>query len=678
MELKFYFTMDKFNLHAPYPLRGDQFTATEQICESINDGNPYQTLLGVTGSGKTFTMANIIARLNRPTLVISHNKTLAAQLCSEFRDFFPENAVEYFVSYYDYYRPEAYISSSDLYIEKDCSINSEIDRLRHAATQALLDRRDVIITASVSCIYGLGAPEDYKASSILFRVGKSIKREFILEKLVQMQYTYNKMILERGMFNFKGENLEIFPANGEEPLKISFWGDEIESIKRFDHLTGEMLEKLKFITIYPAKHFVTPVEKMEKAMDSIRQEIDERLEYYREKNKILEPERLKQRTEYDLTMMRETGYCRGIENYSRHMTGRKAGEPPYTLLDYFPDDYLIFIDESHVTIPQLKAMNRGDRARKDSLVTFGFRLPSAYDNRPLTIEEFEAKANQVLYISATPSKYEKDKSAVIAEQIIRPTGLPDPEIIVKKTENCIDDVMRETAKRAEKNERVLVTALTKKMAEELADYMSLNGVKAQYLHSDIKTIDRIKLIQSLREGEFDCIIGVNLLREGLDIPEVSLVCILDADKEGFLRSETSLIQTIGRAARNISGAVIMYADEVTESMQNAIDETNRRRKKQIKYNKENNIVPETVRKAIRDVLDEFSIGKSINATDDEEDINNVSEEAILLKISYLEKEMKKSAEKFEFEKAAAFRDEMFKLKKELKNRENTVFDLPLK
>lgn len=664
--------MSLFQLCSPFPPGGDQREAIDALYDSIISGNPCQTLLGVTGSGKTFTMANVIAKCNRPALVLSHNKTLAAQLSSEFKDFFPHNAVEYFVSYYDYYRPEAYISSSDLYVEKDCAINMEIDKLRHKATQALLERRDVIVTASVSCIYGLGSPEDYRASSILFRKGISIDREILLSKLVQMQFTSNKVALERGQFHFKGENLEIYPMDESEPLRISFWGDEIDSIKRFDHLTGDILENLKYISVYPAKHFVTPADVLETAVASIKEELEERLVFFMEKGKILEAERLKQRTEQDISMLLETGYCQGIENYSRHFSRRRQGEPPYTLLDYFPEDFLVFIDESHVSIPQLRAMYHGDRARKESLVDFGFRLPSAYDNRPLTFEEFESKIGQTVYISATPSQYERDRSAIVAEQIIRPTGLPDPEIIVRKTEGCVDDLIAEVKKRLGGDERTLVTALTKKMAEELSVFLEDNGIKAAYLHSGIHTIERIKILSALRAGEYDCLVGVNLLREGLDLPEVSLVCILDADKEGFLRSETSLIQTIGRAARNVSGQVIMYADNLTDSMIRAIKETNRRRQKQIEYNLKNNIVPQTIRKAVKDILDEFSIGENriINA----EKTDFLTREELERKILTLEKMMKDAAVKMEFEKAAFFRDEMYACKKELIKKRQTIFD----
>lgn len=661
--------MKEFRLHSPFPISGEQEKAAKAIIESIKAGNPCQTLMGITGSGKTFTMAQIIAGLGRPALVISHNKTLAAQLTSEFRDFFPENAVEYFVSYYDYYRPEAYMSSSDTYIEKDCAINPEIDRLRHKATQALLERRDVIIAASVSCIYGLGAPEDYTASSVTLEIGREIRRESLQRSLVQMQYSSNCLIPERGQFRFKGENLEVYPADAEEPLRITFWGDEIESIKRYDHVTGLAIESLKSAVLWPAKHFAVPQEKIDRAIISIKKELDERISFFESSGRLLEAERIKERTLNDLVMLKETGFCRGIENYSRYLTGREEGEAPYTLLDYFPDDFIILIDESHVTVPQLKAMLRGDHARKESLVSYGFRLPSAYDNRPLSIEEFEMKAGSTVFVSATPSDYEKQKSTVTAEQILRPTGLPDPEIIVRRTENCIEDLIKEAEARAAKNERILVTALTKKMAEDLSSYLEEKGVRTNWLHSGVHTSDRIKILHDLRAGKFDCLVGVNLLREGLDLPEVSLVAILDADKEGFLRSETSLIQTIGRAARNISGSVIMYADDITDSMQRAISETNRRRKIQLEYNRIHGIVPETVKKAVKDILGDFS--QEENAAD--AGFSSMSLSELKNIADSLEKKMREAAKKLEFEKAAALRDEMMEARKALISRHETLF-----
>lgn len=661
--------MKEFRLHSPFPISNEQEKAAKAIIDSIKADNPCQTLMGITGSGKTFTMAQIIAGLGRPALVISHNKTLAAQLTSEFRDFFPENAVEYFVSYYDYYRPEAYMSSSDTYIEKDCAINPEIDRLRHKATQALLERRDVIITASVSCIYGLGAPEDYTASSVTLETGREIRRESLQRSLVQMQYSSNSLIPERGQFRFKGENLEVYPADAEEPLRITFWGDEIESIKRYDHVTGMPIESLKSAVLWPAKHFAVPQEKIDRAIISIKKELDERISFFESSGRLLEAERIKERTLNDLVMLKETGFCRGIENYSRHLTGREEGEAPYTLLDYFPDDFIILIDESHVTVPQLKAMLRGDHARKESLVSYGFRLPSAYDNRPLSIEEFEMKARSTVFVSATPSDYEKQKSTVMAEQILRPTGLPDPEIIVRKTENCIEDLIKEAEARAARNERILVTALTKKMAEDLSSYLEEKGVRTNWLHSGVHTSDRIKILHDLRAGKFDCLVGVNLLREGLDLPEVSLVAILDADKEGFLRSETSLIQTIGRAARNISGSVIMYADDITDSMQRAISETNRRRKIQLEYNRIHGIVPETVKKAVKDILGDFS--QEEKAAD--AGFSSMSLSELKNIADSLEKKMREAAKKLEFEKAAALRDEMMEARKAIISRHETLF-----
>lgn len=655
-------------------MKGDQEYAVNALNDGLNRGLPAQTLMGVTGSGKTFTMANIIAKQNRPTLVISHNKTLAAQLASEFREFFPENSVEYFVSYYDYYQPEAYISASDTYIEKDSSINVEIDRLRHSATQALLERRDTLIVASVSCIYGLGSPEDYKASSVFIRTGVDINREYLLKKLIQMQFEANKMTLERGSFRMKGEVLELFPVDGEYALRINFWGDEVEEISKFDPLTGEIFDKVKYITIYPAKHFVTPQEKLFKACDAIEKELDEQLAFFKSQDKIVEAERLKSRTLYDLEMLREIGYCKGIENYSRHLTGRVAGQTPYTLLDYYPSDFLTFIDESHVTMPQLRAMCHGDRSRKESLVNYGFRLPSAFDNRPLFAEEFEARIGQTIYVSATPAPYELQRSPTPIEQIIRPTGIPDPKIEVRPISGQVTDLIEEVKIRAEKRERVLVTTLTKKMAEDLANHMHELGLKVRYLHSEVETLDRIKLLQELRMGVFDCLVGINLLREGLDLPEVSLVAILDADKEGFLRSETSLIQTIGRAARNSTGSVIMYADTITDSMKRAIDETERRRKIQIAYNEEHGIRPETVKKAVKDILDELAVAEKSEDYSNKKRLNLDELKSGMERFNEL---MKEAAQKLEFEKAAAYRDEMLAFKKEYERQSKAQF-LPIR
>lgn len=661
--------MDKFKLSSPYPPGGDQQNAIDKLTEGVLDGVPSQVMMGVTGSGKTFTMANIIAKLNRPALIVSHNKTLAAQLAAEFREFFPKNSVEYFVSYYDYYQPEAYISASDTFIEKDCSINTEIDRLRHSATQALLERRDVIIVASVSCIYGLGSPEDYKASSVLIKTGTEIRREYLLKKLVQMQFNINRMTLERGEFRMKGEILEVFPVDSEQALRIAFWGDEVESITAFEPLTGEVLGRPKHVVIYPAKHFVTPEQKLLKACGLIEEELKDQLEYFQSNEKVVEHERLRLRTNYDLEMLKEIGYCKGVENYSRHLTGRSEGQTPYTLIDYFPPDFITFIDESHVTMPQLKAMHHGDRSRKDSLVSYGFRLPSAYDNRPLRLEEFEDGTGQIIYVSATPAPYELSRSTKPVEQIIRPTGLLDPEIIIRPTETQVKDLIVEVKARAEKRERTLVTTLTKKMAEDLANHMNEEGIKVRYLHSEIETLERIKILHELRLGEFDCLVGINLLREGLDLPEVSLVAILDADKEGFLRSETSLIQTIGRAARNAQGTVIMYADKITDSMKRAIGETDRRREIQMRYNEEHNIKPETIKKAVKDILDEFSVSeKSHNYRHGTDMTKKDLQEAVLK----FEKLMKESAKNLEFEKAAVYRDEMMAFKKEIHQREDLL------
>ena len=648
--------MGEFKLISKFKPTGDQPYAIEKLVEGILRGDRCQTLLGVTGSGKTFTMANIIERVQKPTLVIAHNKTLAAQLCNEFREFFPHNAVEYFVSYYDYYQPEAYVPQTDTYIEKDASINDEIDKLRHSATSALFERRDVIIVASVSCIYGLGDPFEYKNLVLSLRVGMEKDRDEVLRRLIDIQYQRNDVDFHRGTFRVRGDVVEIFPASSNErAIRVEFFGDEIDRICEIDFLTGKILAERNHVSIYPSSHYATSKEKIEKAIESIEKEIEERYNFLIDNGKILEAQRLMQRTRYDIEMLREVGYCSGIENYSRHFDGRQPGEPPYTLLDYFPDDYLLFIDESHVTIPQLRAMYGGDKSRKDNLVEYGFRLPSAYDNRPLKFEEFEKKINQAIFVSATPGEYEIKNSTQIVEQIIRPTGLVDPEIFVRPVKGQIDDLIGEIRNTVDKGYRVLVTTLTKRMAEDLTDYLKEIGIKVKYLHSDIDTIERMKIIRDLRLGELDVLIGINLLREGLDIPEVALVAILDADKEGFLRSQTSLIQTIGRAARNAESKVIMYADTITESMKRAIDETNRRRKIQMEYNKKHGIVPKTIIKPIFEVIE---------ATKPVEVEDSLSKEDKQKLIENIEKEMHKAAKQLDFERAAQLRDLLFKLKKE--------------
>jgi len=648
--------VDKFELVAPYSPTGDQPEAIAKLVDGINQGMKAQTLLGVTGSGKTFTMANVIAQINRPTLVLAHNKTLAAQLCSEFKEFFPNNAVEYFVSYYDYYQPEAYIPQTDTFIEKDASINDEIDKLRHSATSALFERRDVIIIASVSCIYGLGDPDDYKNLMLSLRVGTERNREDVLRRLVEIQYERNDIAFARNKFRVRGDVIEIFPSNnGENAIRIEFFGDEIERISEINTITGEVIGLRNHVVIFPASHYVTTKEKMMIALKAIEEEMEERVRFFKERDMLIEAQRIEQRTRYDLEMLSEIGFCQGIENYSRHISGRKAGSAPYTLLDYFPEDYVMFIDESHVTIPQVRAMFNGDRARKDSLVGYGFRLPSAYDNRPLNFSEFESKINQIIFTSATPAEYEAEHSLQTAEQVIRPTGLLDPEIYIRPVKGQIDDLISEINFRAEKNERVLVTTLTKKMAENLTEFLTGAGIRVKYMHSDIKTIERTEIIRDLRIGEFDCLVGINLLREGLDIPEVSLVAILDADKEGFLRSERSLIQTIGRAARNSEGVVIMYADSVTNSMRIAIDETARRRKLQQEYNEIHGIVPKTVVKGIRDII-EATIQVDAHEISDEIPVEHL--------IAELSSEMMIAAENLEFERAAELRDKIKQLKKE--------------
>lgn len=643
-----------FKIHSEYKPTGDQPQAIEYLSNGIKEGKKFQTLLGVTGSGKTFTMANIIEKVQRPTLVLAHNKTLAGQLYSEFKEFFPENRVEYFVSYYDYYQPEAYIASSDTYIEKDASINDEIDKLRHSATASLFETRDVIVVASVSCIYGLGDPIDYENMIVSLRPGMEKDRNEIMKKLVNMQYTRNEMDFKRGTFRAKGDILEIYPSNQEETaIRVEFWGEEIEKISEINPLTGKATGTREHVMIYPNSHYVTSKDKLERALETIEKEMEERVEYFKANKKLIEAQRIEERTNFDIEMLKETGFCQGIENYSRHISGREAGSPPYTLFDYFPDDFLLLIDESHATIPQVRAMYNGDRARKESLVNYGFRLPSAFDNRPLKFEEFEERINQCIFVSATPAEYEKTHSKDnVVEQIIRPTGLLDPKIEVKPTENQIDDLMEQIALQVEKGDRVLVTTLTKKMAEDLTAFLRNAGIRVRYMHSEIKALERMEIIRDLRIGEFDVLVGINLLREGLDIPEVSLVAILDADKEGFLRSERSLIQTIGRAARNTEGRVIMYADELTESMEKAISETNRRRAIQEKYNEEHGITPQTIRKSVRDTI-KATIVEDIQS---EYDINeNQSVEDI---ISKLTDEMLKYAKNMEFEKAAELRDKI--------------------
>jgi len=656
----------RFKLTAPYEPKGDQPKAIRGLTEGVEEGLRFQTLLGATGTGKTFTIAHVIANVQKPTLVISHNKTLAAQLCNEFRGFFPENAVHYFVSYYDYYQPEAYIPQTDTYIEKDASINEEIDRLRHAATSALLERRDVIIVASVSCIYGLGAPEDYQAMTLTLRRGEIRDRDGILRRLVELQYERNDIGFARGTFRVRGDVIELIPAYHESVVRIELFGDEIERILELDAVTGKATGEREHITIYPASHFITPEEKLKRAIEAIERELEERLEYFRKRGKLLEAQRLEQRTRYDLEMLREFGYCTGIENYSRHLAGRPPGSRPYTLIDYFPEDFLVVIDESHQTIPQLHAMYNGDRSRKETLVEYGFRLPSALDNRPLKFEEFESLINQAIFMSATPGPYEREVSQRIVEQIVRPTGLVDPEVVVRPAEGQIDDLISEIKETTARGERALVTTLTKKMAEDLTDYLVELGIRARYLHSDIETLDRVDILRDLRLGEFDVLVGINLLREGLDLPEVSLVAILDADKEGFLRSETSLIQTIGRAARNVRGRVILYADEVTDSMARALRETERRRRIQLEYNKKHGITPETVRKAVREFMPELREQKPAKIPRKRRlEVEALRPEQLAKLIRELEAEMFEAAKNLEFERAAQIRDEIKELRREL-------------
>lgn len=659
--------MDKFKIHSKFKPTGDQPEAIKTISDAIKRNEKFSTLLGVTGSGKTFTMANIIENVNKPTLILAHNKTLAAQLYGEFKEFFPENAVEYFVSYYDYYQPEAYVASSDTYIEKDASINDEIDKLRHSATAALLERRDVIIISSVSCIYGLGDPKDYKEMMLSLRPGDEKDRDDVIKRLIEIQYERNDINFTRGTFRVRGDVLEIFPAGDDEKaIRVEFFGDEIDRITEIDYITGKIVGTRSHVAIFPASHYVTTPERIEEAIKRIEAELEERIQYFKERDMLLEAQRIEQRTNYDIEMLKEIGFCQGIENYSRHLTGRAEGEKPYTLMDFFPDDFLMIVDESHVTIPQVRGMYAGDRSRKGSLIDNGFRLPSAYDNRPLNFEEFEENINQIVFTTATPGPYEIQHSTTFAEQIIRPTGLLDPEIDIRPIENQIDNLVHEIHSVIEKGERVLVTTLTKKMSEDLTDYLKEIGIKVKYLHSDIATLERTEIIRDLRMGKFDVLIGINLLREGLDIPEVSLIAILDADKEGFLRSETSLIQTIGRAARNEHGRVIMYADKITDSMRNAIDETKRRREIQDAYNKEHGIIPKTVKKDIRAAIEatqaaEEEVVYGIKETDDIDELK--------ANVAKLTEEMMEAAKNLQFERAAELRDKLKELEEKIAKKE---------
>ena len=657
--------MDHFELVSEYQPTGDQPQAIEQLAKGFREGNQFETLLGVTGSGKTFTMANVIQQLNKPTLVIAHNKTLAAQLYSEMKEFFPNNAVEYFVSYYDYYQPEAYVPSTDTYIEKDSAINDEIDKLRHSATAALSERNDVIIVASVSCIYGLGSPIDYKNMVISLRPGMEKDRDEVIHKLIDIQYTRNEMDFKRGSFRVRGDVLEVFPAySGSEAYRIEFFGDEVDRIMEIEALTGEAKAQLEHVAIFPASHYVVPKEKMMRATENILAEMKEQVTFFKSEDKLLEAQRIAERTNFDVEMMRETGFCSGIENYSRHLVGSAPGQPPCTLLDYFPDDFLIIVDESHITLPQVRGMYFGDRSRKKTLVDYGFRLPSALDNRPLNFEEFETHINQMMFVSATPSTYEAEHELLRAEQIIRPTGLLDPEISVRPVEGQIDDLVGEINKEVEKHNKVLITTLTKRMAEDLTDYIREAGIRVKYLHSDIDTLERAEIIRDMRLDVFDVLVGINLLREGLDIPEITLVAILDADKEGFLRSETSLIQTIGRAARNAEGHVIMYADTVTDSMRAAIDETNRRREIQQKYNEEHGITPQTIKKAVRDLI---AISKAASASEEEfkKDPESMDARELEKLVKELTKKMRQAAAELNFEEAAKLRDRMKEVKQML-------------
>ena len=657
----------EFKLHAPYEPTGDQPQAIEKLVKGFKEGNQFETLLGVTGSGKTFTMANVIQALNKPTLIISHNKTLAGQLYGEMKEFFPENAVEYFVSYYDYYQPEAYVPQSDTYIAKDSAVNDEIDKLRLSATAALAERKDVIIVASVSCIYGIGSPDDYMNMMVSLRPGMEIDRDDVIKGLIDMQYTRNEMDFKRGTFRVHGDVLEIFPANNTDTaIRVEFFGDEIDRITEVDVLTGEIKCILKHAAVFPASHYVVPQEKMNAACDRIEAELEERVRYFKGEDKLLEAQRIAERTNFDIEMMKETGFCSGIENYSRHLAGRAEGEMPETLMDYFPDDFLIIVDESHITIPQVRGMYAGDRSRKQTLVDYGFRLPSALDNRPLNFEEFESKIDQMLFVSATPNVYENEHELLRVEQIIRPTGLLDPEISVRPVEGQIDDLIGEVNKETKNHHKVLITTLTKRMAEDLTQYMSELGIRVKYLHSDIDTLERAEIIRDLRLDVFDVLVGINLLREGLDIPEITLVAILDADKEGFLRSETSLIQTIGRAARNSEGHVIMYADKITDSMRVAIDETERRRKLQQAYNEEHGITPKTIQKSVRDLI---AISKKVSAEEMEfdKDPESMSRRELEKLIGDIQKKMRKAAAELNFEAAAEYRDKMVKLKNMLRD-----------
>ena len=660
-----------FKLHAPYQPTGDQPQAIEHLVKGFKEGNQFQTLLGVTGSGKTFTMANVIAALNKPTLIISHNKTLAAQLYGEFKEFFPENAVEYFVSYYDYYQPEAYVPQSDTYIAKDSAVNDEIDKLRLSATAALTERKDVIVVASVSCIYGIGSPDDYMNMMVSLRPGMEIDRDDVIKGLIDMQYTRNEMAFKRGTFRVRGDVLEIFPAyNTDTAIRVEFFGDEIDRITEVDVLTGEIKCIVKHAAVFPASHYVVPQEKMNAACDRIEAELEERVKYFKSEDKLLEAQRIAERTNFDIEMMKETGFCSGIENYSRHLAGRAEGEMPETLIDYFPDDFLIIVDESHISIPQIRGMYAGDRSRKQTLVDYGFRLPSALDNRPLNFEEFESKIDQMLFVSATPNVYEQEHELMRVEQIIRPTGLLDPEISVRPVEGQIDDLIGEVNKETANHHKVLITTLTKRMAEDLTQYMSEVGIRVKYLHSDIDTLERAEIIRDLRLDVFDVLVGINLLREGLDIPEITLVAILDADKEGFLRSETSLIQTIGRAARNSEGHVIMYADKITDSMRVAIDETERRRKIQQEYNEEHGITPTTIQKSVRDLI---AISKKVAAEEMEftKDPESMSRKELEKLIADIQKKMQKAATELNFEAAAEYRDKMISLKNMLRDLSET-------
>ena len=661
--------MDHFELHSEYKPTGDQPQAIEKLVKGFKEGNQFETLLGVTGSGKTFTMANVIQALNKPTLILAHNKTLAAQLYGEFKEFFPENAVEYFVSYYDYYQPEAYVPSSDTYIAKDSAINDEIDKLRLSATAAMSERKDVIIISSVSCIYGLGSPQEFQDMMISLRPGMTKDRDEVIRELIDIQYTRNEMDFHRSTFRVRGDTLEIFPANSSDTaVRVEFFGDEIDRISEIDVLTGEIKCQLAHIGIFPASHYVVPAEQIQKAAIAIEEELKERVDYFKSEDKLLEAQRISERTNFDIEMMKETGFCSGIENYSRHLSGLKPGQPPYTLLDYFGDDFLLIIDESHKTVPQVGAMYAGDQNRKQTLVDYGFRLPSAKDNRPLSFEEFENKLDQVLFVSATPGDYEYDHELLRAEQIIRPTGLLDPKVEVRPVEGQIDDLISEITKETSRKNKVLITTLTKRMAEDLTQYMKDVGIRVRYLHSDIDTLERAEIIRDMRLDVFDVLVGINLLREGLDIPEITLVAILDADKEGFLRSETSLIQTIGRAARNSEGHVVMYADVMTDSMRNAIEETNRRREIQEAYNKEHGITPTTIKKAVRDLI---AVSKAVAETEVKlkKDPESMSKKELKNLISQLEKQMRQAAADLNFEQAAELRDKMIELKKNLADAE---------